>query len=186
MAAVGAFPYAGAESRDAAAELWVAKGGHSAVVSAANGGTGVVLAEIYDAAPRESFTAATRRLVNVSVLKPVGDGLTVGFVVEGSGRTNVLIRAVGPTLSGDFGIAGALSDPEITLYSGRTKIATNDNWGGGSDLRSAFEATGAFVLPPSSRDAALIAGLGPGNYTVHVSGVPGAEGLVLAEIYELP
>ena len=41
-------------------------------------------------------------------------------------------------------------------------------------------------LPTGSRDAAVIATLNPGSYTVQVSGVAGATGFVLVEIYELP
>jgi hypothetical protein len=186
MAAVGAFAYAGPTSRDAAAARSVASGDHSVKVSAVGNATGAVLAEVYDATPEGSFTSTTPRLINVSVLKQVGPGFTVGFVVGGSGTKNVLVRAIGPTLGSAFGVPGAVSDPQFTLFSGQTAMTTNDNWGGGSTLGFAFASVGAFALPATSRDAAVLASLGPGNYTVQVSGFAGATGMILVEVYELP
>jgi hypothetical protein len=45
---------------------------------------------------------------------------------------------------------------------------------------------GAFGLPAASRDAAVLTSLTPGSYTVQVSGVGGATGEALVEIYEVP
>jgi len=184
MAGVGAFAYMGPTSRDAAALLAVASGDNSVKVSAV--GTGRVIAEIYDATPPASFTTTTPRLVNGSVLGQLGTGLTVGFVVGGSGSKNVLIRAIGPTLGSAFGVGGAVSDPQLTLNSGQIVVASNDNWGGGATLATAFSSGGAFTLPATSRDAAIVARLIPGNYTVQVSGIAAATGTILVEIYELP
>jgi autotransporter-associated beta strand protein len=186
MSAVGAFAYMGPTSRDAAVVLPVASGDNSVKVSGVGSGTGAVIAEIYDATPAAIFTGTTPRLVNVSVLKELGAGFTVGFVVGGGGTRNVLVRAIGPTLGIAFGVGGAVSDPHLTLYSGQTAVASNDNWGGGATLASAFSSVGAFALPAGSRDAAVAASLNPGNYTVQVSGVSSATGLILVEIYELP
>jgi hypothetical protein len=186
MASVGAFAYARPTSRDAAA-LWSAVAGdHSVRVSAADGGTGTVIAEIYDATPAADLTSAAPRLLNASVLKPLGTGFTAGFVLGGTGAKDVLIRAIGPTLGSTFGVAGAAGDPRLMLYFGQALIASNDNWGGSATLASTFVSVGAFALPTGSRDAAVVARLEPGNYTVQVSGIGGVSGLVLIEIYELP
>jgi hypothetical protein len=120
------------------------------------------------------------------VLKPLGAGFTVGFVVGGNVPKNVLVRAIGPTLGTAFLLGGVVSDPQLALFSGQTVIGANDNWGGGAPLTSAFASVGAFVLPATSLDAAVTAALSPGNYTVRVSGVAGATGTILVEIYELP
>jgi len=186
MAAVGAFAYTGPNSRDAAAVLSVPSGDNSFSVSAVGNGTGAVIAEIYDATPSGGFSGATPRLINVSVLKQLGTGFTVGFVVGGSGTRNVLVRAIGPTLGSAFGLSGAVGDPQLVLRSGQAVVATNDNWGGGTTLGSAFASVGAFALPAASRDAAVSVGLSPGSYTVQVSGVGGATGMILVEIYEAP
>jgi hypothetical protein len=50
----------------------------------------------------------------------------------------------------------------------------------------AASRAGAFPLPANSRDAALVIALAPGNYTVVITGVGGATGVALAEVYELP
>lgn len=186
MAAVGAFPLAGPTSRDAATSLAVTSGEGTVTVSSAGAGTGVVLAEIYDATPSAGMTGSTPRLVNVSVLKQVGAGFSLGFVVEGSVSRTVLIRAIGPTLRTDFGVVDGVIDSRIALMRGPTTLASNDNWGGTNVLRTSFASVGAFLLPAASRDAALVATVAPGDYTVAVSGVSGAMGTVLVEIYELP
>jgi hypothetical protein len=79
-----------------------------------------------------------------------------------------------------------VSDPQLALNNGQSVVASNDNWGGGATLAAAFTSSGAFSLPAASRDAAIIANLTAGNYTVQVSGVGGVTGVTLVEIYELP
>jgi hypothetical protein len=134
------------------------------------------------------MTATTPRLVNVSVLKHLGSGLTVGFVIDGTAPKRVLIRAVGPTLaSAPFNVPGAIQDPQITLFSGaQANIGSNDNWGGTAELTAAFAQVAAFALPPTSRDAALLVTLPTGQYTVRVSGVTGTTGVAIVEVYEVP
>jgi hypothetical protein len=186
MAAVGAFAFMGPASRDAADTFVVTSRDNSVKVAAAGAGTGTVIAEVYDATPSANFTSTTPRLVNVSVLKPLGSGFTVGFVVGGNTSKTVLIRAIGPTLGSVFGVTGAAADPQVKLLSGQNEIGTNDNWGGTTALTTAFNAVGAFALPATSRDAALVAALQPGSYTAQVSGVGGTSGVALVEVYEVP
>jgi hypothetical protein len=187
MAQVGAFAYASPGSRDAAIATDIGIGDNSVRISAADNGTGAVIAEIYDATPGTNFSNTTPRLVNVSVLKPLGAGLTVGFVVGGEGRKTVLVRVVGPTLgAAPFGISGVDSDPRVELYRGQERIAQNDNWGGAQPLVSAFATVAAFPLGAGSRDAALVATLEPGNYSVEVKGATTPGGIALVEVYEIP
>jgi hypothetical protein len=187
FASVGAFAYVSATSLDAAVFTNIAPGDNSVRVSANGSGTGTVIAELYDSTPFANLTATSPRLVNVSVLKNLGTGLTAGFVIDGSGAKRVLIRAVGPTIgAAPFNVPGAVADPQMTLFSGQTSIGTNDNWGGTAELTAAFAQVGAFALPAASRDAALLATLQPGNYTVQVSGVGGTTGVAIVEVYEVP
>jgi hypothetical protein len=186
MAAVGAFAFAGTNSRDAAALLSLPGGAATVDVSAAGNGTGAVLAEIYDATPLAGGTAAAPRLLNASVLKPIGRGFSLGFVVAGAAAKNVLLRAIGPTLRSGFGVDDAAADPRLTLQRGPSVLATNDNWGGTAALSAAFASVGAFALPGDSRDAALVYSVLPGNHTVVVSDGGEAGGRILVEIYELP
>jgi hypothetical protein len=184
---VGAFAFSGPSSRDAAVfDSAVTAGNNSVIVSGVGGAAGTVIAELYDASPSATAGQSTPRLVNVSVLKAIGAGLTAGFVVGGGSARTVLVRAIGPTLKKAFGVSGTDDDPRLTLFSGETKLASNDNWGGGAALKAAFAAVGAFGLADGSADAALVATLPPGNYTVQVAGEKSAGGVVLVEIYELP
>lgn len=190
FAQVGAFPYTGGTSRDAAVyNAGQAAGNYTVQVSGVGGATGPVIAELYDATASGAFTTTTPRLVNVSVLKQIGAGetLTAGFVVGGATAKQVLIRAVGPTLgAAPFSIPGVMADPKLDLFSGQTVINANDNWGGGGTLATAFASVGAFALGTASKDAAILVTLTPGNYTAQVSGVSGSGGLTLVEVYEVP
>jgi len=187
FASVGAFAYVSGTSLDAAALATIAAGDNSVRVSAAGSGTGTVIAELYDSTPFVSLTATSPRLVNVSVLKNLGAGLTAGFVIDGTGAKRVLIRAVGPTIgTPPFNVGGVVADPQLTLFSGSTSIGTNDNWGGGAELTAAFTQVGAFALPAASRDAAILVTLQPGAYTVRATGVGGTTGVAIVEVYEVP
>ncbi len=187
MSNVGAFPYVSPSSRDAAVAASFSSGNSSVKISAVGNATGAVIAEIYDATPAGTYTASTPRLINVSVLKHIGSSLTAGFVIGGFTSKAVLIRAIGPTLSGaPFGVDGAVPDPQLRLFSDKSLLASNDNWGGTAALSAAFRQVGAFSLPSSSRDAAIVTALDPGNYTVEVSGVAGTTGPALVEIYDVP
>ena len=151
-----------------------------------DGGDGVALAEIYDAAAAGS----SARLLNVSSRGVVGagaDALIGGFVVAGNTPQRVLVRAVGPALQG-FGVQGALADPRLSVYRGSTVVAENDNWGGAdvAALVAAQQAVGAFPLPAGSKDAVLYLTLAPGAYTAQVTGVGAGTGVALVEIYQIP
>ncbi len=198
FAAVGAFAYASAASKDAAVfNPALVAGNYTVQVTGVGGATGTVIAEIYDSTPPSQFTSLTPRLINVSVLKNINPGeiLTAGFVIAGPTPKRVLIRAVGPTLgAAPFNIGGAMADPKLELFTGQTVTASNDNWGtpvgaGASSvaqLSAAFGQVGAFNLTAGSKDAVLLATLAPGNYTAQVSDVNGASGLAIVEVYEVP
>jgi hypothetical protein len=184
MSAVGAFAYANAASRDAAAVTMITSRDNSVKVTGT--GAGAVIAELYDSTPMSAFTATTPRLVNVSVLKQLGSGLTAGFVVGGTTPVRLLIRAVGPGLSA-FGVGGTVADPQLTLFGGANPVGENNDWGGTAELSAAFSQVGAFTLPSGSKDAALLITLPAGNYSVQVNGGTGTgTGTALVEVYEVP
>ena len=131
------------------------------------------------------------RLANSSSRGMAGAGEAAhihGFVVTGARPRPVLIRAVGPSLAA-YGVAGLLADPQLAVHdaAGR-RIALNDNWAeaDATVVRVAASRAGAFPLTEGGRDAAVIAQLDPGAYTVTASAATGAGGLVLVEVYELP
>lgn len=192
MAAVGGFPYASPGSLDAAVAASVNSRDNSVKISAgaaAPNAVGTVIGEVYDATTSAAYNAATTpRLVNLSVLKGVGTGLTMGFVIGGATGKTMLVRAIGPTLgAAPFNVGGVMTDPKVELFDATGKsLATNDNWGGSAALATAFGDTGAFALNAGSADAALVTTLAPGNYTAQVTVATGATGVALVEVYEVP
>ena len=148
LAAVGAFAYTGPTSRDAATTANITTRDNSVKVSAVGSGTGKVIAEIYDATPSASFTTTTPRLINVSVRKHLGAGLTMGFVLGGSTPTKVRIRGIGPTL-GAFGVPGTVVDPQLALFnSASAKIGENHDWGGTAELTAPLVRSAPSRSPP--------------------------------------
>ncbi len=180
---LGAFPLSDA-SQDAALLSDFSPGGYTALVTGA--GSGIAMAEIYDA---DTTASLAGRLVNLSARANVGTGdgvLIAGFVINGTAPMRVLIRGVGPTLS-RAGVATALSDPQLDLFRDSVRWDHNDNWAGDAQLTAAFAEVGASLwTDPGSKDAALLVTLPPGAYTAIVSGVNGAGGVALAEVYKLP
>lgn len=131
------------------------------------------------------------RLLNLSARGWTGageDGMIVGFVLASGTTRQVLVRAVGPGLSkAPFGLDGTLPDPQFLVLGPDSPVKSaiaNDNWP--ASIAGAFAATGAFPLDPGSADAADVAPLDGGAYTVHVSGATssGTAGVALLEIYE--
>lgn len=185
------FPFFTATSRDAAVyNAGLPAGNYTVQVGDTGGGTGLVLAEIYDAGTGV-FSATTPRLVSVAVLKAVSaDGLvTLGFNIGGTTAKTVLIRALGPTLGTLFNLPDAMPDPRVAVFAAgaSTPFAGNDNWGGDAQI---LTLNNLVTFPPTSaasRDAVMILTLNPGGYTVEARPVAGSPGgSVLAEVYELP
>ncbi|MCF3649984.1 Ig-like domain-containing protein [Synoicihabitans lomoniglobus] len=144
--------------------------------------SGTIRAALSSPAP-----AADGFLRNLSTRGYVGTGesiLVAGFVVNGATPKQVLVRAIGPTLA-NYGVSGVVTDPTLKVYSGATVVASNDNWGTDAAVPGATATIGAFALPTGSADSALVTTLNPGPYTAQVSGVSGATGVGLVEIYDL-
>lgn len=142
-----------------------------------------------------SFRAAefNERLSNLSTRAQVGTGsnvAVVGFVVGQGAPKTVLIRAVGPALTG-YGVSGVLADPQIEVFdSAGRRMLGNDNWSTAvapalPASGATFTSVGAFPLASGTRDAALVTTLGPGAYTAQVSGVASGTGIALVEIYDI-
>ena len=104
-----------------------------------------------------------------------------GFIITGSAPKHVLLRAIGPSLTGS-GIPGALADPVLELHGpGAFATITNDNW---RDTQEAeILATG--IPPTNNLESAIDATLAPGNYTAIVKGKNNTSGVALVEVYDL-
>lgn len=126
-------------------------------------------------------------LANLSTRAPVGVGeraLIAGFVVRGSTTKQVVVRGIGPALT-PLGVPGALPNPTLTLYDGANRvIASNDDWNASTTPASMFNRLGAFPFADKSADAALVAALAPGSYTVVLGDATNRTGIGLVEIYE--
>jgi hypothetical protein len=159
-------------------------GSYTAIVRGANNTTGIGLVEAYDLQ-----AAGASVLGNISTRGLVGTGAKVmigGIIVIGDGSQEVLVRAIGPSLT-DLGVPGALADPVIELHDPNgALIETNDNWktkSDGSSQQADIEDTG---LPPTNdAESALLVTLNPGAYTAIVTGKNNTTGIALVEAYQL-
>jgi len=178
-------------------------GPYTAVLSGANGRTGVGLVEVFSI----DGGTNTSKLVNISsraVVRSKDDVMIGGVTLTGSDSKTILIRGRGPSMGGaPFFVSGTLSNPQLQLFSGSTMIAQNDNWQGNPQCDSQFSCgdagqikaigmdlcepnPGESSAPPGcSNEAALLVTLPPGAYTAVLRGVAGATGVGLIEIYDL-
>jgi len=136
--------------------------------------------------------ATSARVVNIATraYATIDNGVTIGgFVINGSGPKQVLIRAVGPSLTTQgISASEALADPIIELHQGADTLATNDNWG--DNTNAAAIVTTAARIGASSLDAAdtksaaMLMTLNPGVYTFIAKGKNNTSGIVLLEVYD--
>lgn len=130
--------------------------------------------------------SASARLRNISTrgfVQTGSDVLIGGLIISGSGSKNVLLRALGPTLSqAPFNVPNALANPTLDLLQGNTVLASNDNWGAASN-KQAIMNTG--MAPPSAAEPAILVSLNPGSYTAVVRGANNTTGNALFEAYDL-
>lgn len=124
------------------------------------------------------------RLLNTSTRVVVGGSAGMpapGLVLAGEGEKTVIFRAIGPALA-NFGVAGALADPRLSLMSGTSMIASNDDWLPAH--ATAMAAAGAFSPAPGSKDAALVSALRAGAYTAPIGMSGTTAGVALVEFYD--
>jgi hypothetical protein len=109
-----------------------------------------------------------------------------GFIVGNSsvgGAARVLVRAIGPSLSGT-GLSSVLADPELELHSGNgALIGFNDNWQDDPDQAALITDSG--LTPTNPLESAILTGLAPGAYTAVVIGKNGGTGIGLVEVYKV-
>jgi hypothetical protein len=166
---------------ESAIVVTLAPGSYTAIVSGYGGGQGVGLVEVYE------LDGNATRLVNISTRGRVGVGdeaMIGGLIVQGSTVKKVIVRALGPSLSsGANPVAAALADPYLELHDGSgTLIAANDDWGNSTQASEIIRST---VAPVNALESAVIATLGPGNYTAVVRGINDTTGVGLVEVYDL-
>ncbi len=151
-------------------------GDYTAILEGKNGGTGIGLVEVYDLDQASDST-----LLNVSTrgfVQRDDDVMIGGIIILGSEPTDVLLRAIGPSL----GIENALLDPTLELHDANGGlIASNDNWKDSQETEIA-----ATTIPPTNdAESAIFATLTPGDYTAIVRGKNDSTGIALVEAYRL-
>ena len=154
-------------------------GAYTAVVSGADGGTGVAIVEVFHLSQVDS------PLANISTRGQVltGDHVMIaGFIIHGEAPQTVVIRARGPSLA-SFGITNFLSNPVLQLYAGPDLFATSDNWG---SAPNAGEIANAGFAPGDTAESAIMVTLNPGAYTAIVTGAGGGTGVGIVEVFALP
>ncbi|MGH8093824.1 MAG: DVUA0089 family protein [Chthoniobacterales bacterium] len=153
-------------------------GSYTAVLSGANGASGIGLFELYDLDP------ASSRISNISTRGQVGTGSDVmigGFIIGGTDPTKVILRAIGPSLA-ESGVPNALPDPVLQLYdSDGSLVFENDNW----RTAQQQQIIDSGVPPTDDHESAIVATLSPGGYTALVYDANQASGVALVEVYNL-
>jgi hypothetical protein len=139
------------------------------------------------------FTAGPSALLNISTRMQVltGDNVLIaGFIITGNASKEVIVRAIGPSLS-NAGVPNALANPVLELHDASgTLIAQNDDWqttqmSGVITADQGADIQASKVAPAHPNESAIIATLAPGAYTAIVHGAGGTTGVGLAEVFDL-
>jgi len=114
-----------------------------------------------------------------------GDNAGIGgFIITGNVPKHVVVRALGPSLTGfGFPSSALLADPTLEIHGPGNFLITNNNW---KDTQQAqIQADG--LAPTNDLESAIDATLPPGNYTAVVRGNAGTAqaGIALVEVYDL-
>jgi subtilisin family serine protease len=127
------------------------------------------------------------QLLNISSrahVQTADNVLIAGFIVTGTDPKQVLLRAMGPSMTvGGNPVAGRMQDPVLELRNSSGALVTsNDNWKD-SPERTQIEATG--IAPSDDKESAILRNLAPGAYTAILKGKDNTTGLALVELYDL-
>jgi hypothetical protein len=126
----------------------------------------------------------TAQAINLSTRMRVqtGDNVGIGgFIISGTAPKHVLLRAIGPSITG---LSGLLADPVLELHGpGAFATIINDNWRDNPAQQAAILATG--IAPTNNLESAIDATLNPGAYTAIVRGKNNTSGVALVEVYDL-
>src|SRR6476659_8964656 len=152
-------------------------GAYTAILRGFHNSTGTALVEVYDT------SVGSTELSNISTrgFVQTGDNVMIAGVIVQFHNKQVIVRALGPTLTG-FGVPNALADPTLEIRDvNGTLLASNDDWKDAQ--QSAIVATGK--APPNDLESAILTTLNPGAYTAILRGFHNSTGNALVEVYAL-
>jgi len=187
-ALIGATPLMATDTRSAALLTTLDPGAYTFIVSGKNGSSGIVLLEVYDADLSNEASGfsgiATRAYGEGGDRVPIG-----GFVVTGNGAKQVLVRAVGPTLTTQgLPQASVMGNPMIELHAGSPVIAINDNWAQNANaaaITTDGARIGAGALAGSdANSSAMLLKLRAGVYSFISKARDNGAGIVLIEVFD--
>jgi cyclophilin family peptidyl-prolyl cis-trans isomerase len=135
-----------------------------------------------------TVTSTPVRAANISTRLQIaaGDDASIGgFIISGDAPKRVLLRAIGPSLSG--ALTNALSDPTLELHDGTgAVVSSNDNWQNASNKRDIINTGLAPSDPNESGILTTLPATSSGSgYTAVMRSVGGTSGVGLVEVYDL-
>ena len=125
-------------------------------------------------------------MANVSNRGLTGAGertLITGLIIKGGEPRNVIVRALGPSLSAN-GIQQAAGNPKLVVHREGTPLMENADWKEDSRAEELVEKYPT-LAPSNEKEAALLLTLLPGSYTLQGINEDGTEGIVLLEAYDV-
>jgi hypothetical protein len=154
---------------------------YTAIMRGFNNTVGLGVVEVYDLDSGPGSTLlniSTRGRVDVDPKALIG-----GFILGGSESKTILVRAIGPSLTG-FGVPNALANPTLDFFNGQgTQIDSNDDWTN-SPQKNQIQSSG--LAPTDVKESAILQQLPPGPYTAVVHGANNGTGVGSVEVYQLP
>ena len=167
------------DDKESAILRTLSPGAYTGVLTGKNNGTGIAIVEIYDLDANVNSLLAN---ISSRGLVDTGDNVMIGGFIAGnqSGNTMVLVRGIGPSLTGKA--PNPLGDPILELHdSNGATLETNDNWKD-SPNRTQIEATG--IPPTNDLESAILRPVSPAGYTAILRGKTGS-GIAVVEIYNI-
>ena len=139
------------------------------------------ISKISETAPPSALVPCPSELLNLATRLRVlsGDSALIGgFIIGGNQPKSMIIRGIGPSLTG---LQGVLADPVLELFdSNQVLLASNDDW---KSHQAEVEAT---TIPPANDlESAIVITLAPGAYTAVLRGQNDGIGIGVVELYDL-
>jgi hypothetical protein len=156
-------------------------GSYTAVLGGVNNGTGTAVVEAYDL---DQTAGSKFGNISTRAFAQTGNRVIIGgLIVTGSGSESVVVRAIGPSLTTQFGVANALADPLLELRdSNGALLSSNHNWMEASNKQAIIDSG---LAPSHDLESAILTSFNPGSYTAIVHGVENGTGVALVEVFGL-